>query len=58
LWLKEGFAKFMEFVFTAANYTEFNIWLYFFTMQFSGAMRLDSLRSSHPIEVTLGDLLL
>jgi aminopeptidase N len=58
LWLKEGFASFMEYKFTADNYPEFNIWLNFVTMEMSRAINLDSMRSSHPIEVCPGYLLL
>jgi aminopeptidase N len=53
LWLKEGFASFMEYVFTSHNYPEFKIWLDFVSTEVSAAMRLDSLRNSHPIEVSL-----
>jgi aminopeptidase N len=43
----------MEYVFTSHNYPEFKIWLDFVTTEVSPAMRLDSLRNSHPIEVCL-----
>lgn len=51
LWLKEGFASFMEYVFTGTNYPEFKIWLEFVSTEVMSAMKLDSLRNSHPIEV-------
>ncbi|KAL3120399.1 hypothetical protein niasHT_005720 [Heterodera trifolii] len=53
LWLKEGFACFMEFLFTAKNYPEFKVWSTFVDNTVVRAMGMDSLRNSHPIEVPI-----
>jgi puromycin-sensitive aminopeptidase len=53
LWLKEGFATFMEFLFVSENYPEFNIWLHFANEEIARGMGLDALKSSHPIEVPI-----
>uniref|UniRef100_A0A0N4ZAG9 Aminopeptidase n=1 Tax=Parastrongyloides trichosuri TaxID=131310 RepID=A0A0N4ZAG9_PARTI len=55
LWLKEGFASFMEYVMVGANYPEFNIWQQFLNDEVTSGMALDSLRSSHPIEVPINN---
>lgn len=41
----------MEYMFVGYNYEEFKIWLHFVNDQLAEGLRLDSLRSSHPIEV-------
>jgi aminopeptidase N len=51
LWLKEGFASFMEYMSVAALCPEFNIWLHFLQDNTASGMQLDGLRNSHPIEV-------
>lgn len=51
LWLKEGFASFMEYLFVGANCPEFKIWLHFVNDEVARGFDLDALRSSHPIEV-------
>ncbi|GMR32147.1 hypothetical protein PMAYCL1PPCAC_02342 [Pristionchus mayeri] len=53
LWLKEGFASFMEYLFVGHNYDEFKIWLRFARDEITGGMNLDALRNSHPIEVQI-----
>uniref|UniRef100_A0A914XU65 Aminopeptidase n=1 Tax=Panagrolaimus superbus TaxID=310955 RepID=A0A914XU65_9BILA len=53
LWLKEGFASFMEYLFTAKHCPEFEIWVHFVNDEWASGMGLDCLRSSHPIEVTI-----
>ncbi|CAI5448823.1 unnamed protein product [Caenorhabditis angaria] len=53
LWLKEGFASFMEYSFVGANYPEFKIWLHFVNDELASGMSLDALRNSHPIEVEI-----
>ncbi|KAL3079369.1 hypothetical protein niasHT_037699 [Heterodera trifolii] len=53
LWLKEGFASFTEYLFTDKNYPEFKIWSDFVDAEVVRAMALDSLRSTHPIEVPI-----
>lgn len=54
LWLNEGFASFMENLTTAALYPEFKIWEQFVPGTLIEALELDSLHSSHPIEVEVG----
>ncbi|VDM46294.1 unnamed protein product [Toxocara canis] len=53
LWLKEGFASFMEYMFVGANYPEFKIWLHFVNDELAQGFSLDALKSSHPIEVEI-----
>ncbi|KAL3989469.1 Peptidase M1 family protein [Acanthocheilonema viteae] len=53
LWLKEGFASFMEYMFVGVNYPEFKIWLHFLDDELASGFDLDALRSSHPIEVEI-----
>ncbi|KAI6205137.1 Aminopeptidase [Aphelenchoides besseyi] len=55
LWLKEGFASFMSYVFLGDKYPELNVWTSFLNDEISSAFALDSLRSSHPIEVPIND---
>lgn len=51
LWLNEGFATFMEFLCVDHILPEYRIWPQFITHTQMAAMDLDSLHSSHPIEV-------
>lgn len=51
LWLNEGFASFMEFLCTDSIFPEWDLWSQFINDMWSQAMDLDSLHSSHPIEV-------
>ncbi|CAD5218167.1 unnamed protein product [Bursaphelenchus okinawaensis] len=53
LWLKEGFASFMEYLFVANNKPEFKIWLHFVNDEIASGFNLDSLKSSHPIEIEI-----
>jgi puromycin-sensitive aminopeptidase len=53
LWLKEGFASFMEYLFTSKHCPEFEIWVHFVNDEWASGMGLDCLRSSHPIEVPI-----
>uniref|UniRef100_A0A1I7VNP8 Aminopeptidase n=3 Tax=Loa loa TaxID=7209 RepID=A0A1I7VNP8_LOALO len=53
LWLKEGFASFMEYMFVGVNYPDFKIWLHFVNDELASGFDLDALRSSHPIEVEI-----
>ncbi|KAH7668119.1 CRE-PAM-1 protein, partial [Aphelenchoides avenae] len=55
LWLKEGFASYFEYMFVAATYPEFKIWQHFVQDEVGRGFDLDSLRSSHPIEVEIND---
>lgn len=51
LWLNEGFASFMEYLCLDKIYPEYDIWSQFITDARGGALHLDSLHNSHPIEV-------
>ena len=51
LWLNEGFACFMEYLSSDALFPEWNMWNMFITSEFSRAFELDSMLTSHPIEV-------
>ena len=53
LWLKEGFATFMEYCFVAETYPQFQIWMQFANDEISRAFNLDALKASHPIEVPI-----
>ena len=53
LWLKEGFAKYMENYIGDQLYPEWNLWTDFFTSTYRGALQGDALRTSHPIEVSV-----
>jgi len=54
LWLNEGFASFMENLTTDILYPEYRIWDQFVPNILIEALMLDSLDSSHPIEVNVG----
>ncbi|KAG9243459.1 peptidase family M1-domain-containing protein [Calycina marina] len=51
LWLNEGFATWMSWYSCDKFYPEWKVWQSFVTDTLQGALSLDSLRSSHPIEV-------
>jgi len=51
LWLNEGFATWMSFYSRDQLYPEWRIWTQFIAQDFLMALGLDSLRSTHPIEV-------
>lgn len=51
LWLNEGFATWMSWYSCNKFYPEWKVWQGFVTDTLQGALSLDSLRSSHPIEV-------
>ena len=51
LWLNEGFATWMSWYSCNKFYPEWKIWQSFVTGDLQSALSLDSLRSSHPIEV-------
>lgn len=53
LWLNEGFASFMEHLTVDSLFPSWNIWEQFTTDAMGAALRLDSLRSSHPIQVPI-----
>ena len=54
LWLNEGFATFMGYLCTDFIYPEWEVWKNFISGGILAAMELDSLESSHPIEVPVG----
>jgi len=51
LWLNEGFATWMSWFSCNKFYPEWKVWQGYVTDTLQGALTLDSLRSSHPIEV-------
>lgn len=51
LWLNEGFATWMSWYSCNRFYPEWHVWQSYVTDTLQGALSLDSLRSSHPIEV-------
>jgi puromycin-sensitive aminopeptidase len=53
LWLNEGFASWAENWATDKLYPEYAMWDQFTTGHLSSAMRLDALKSSHPIQVPI-----
>lgn len=55
LWLKEGFAKFMEYFCINQIFPEFQIWNQFWTDVFCRALNCDALDNSHPIEVMVNN---
>src|SRR3989344_3245959 len=55
LWLNEGFASWMEYKSTNHLSPEFEIWTQFLTDERIPVLTLDSLSSSHPIEVEVLD---
>ena len=54
LWLKEGFATWASFLATDHICPHLNIWDQFLTVERLSALHLDSLDSSHPIEIPDG----
>lgn len=51
LWLNEGFATWMSWYSCNSFYPEWKVWQTYVIDNLQGALSLDSLRSSHPIEV-------
>jgi aminopeptidase 2 len=51
LWLNEGFATWMSWYSCHAFYPEWNVWQTYVIDSLQQALSLDSLRSSHPVEV-------
>lgn len=54
LWLKEGYASFLEFLCVDFLFPEYDIWTQFVTNTYIRALELDALKNSHPIEVPVG----
>ncbi|CAI2170148.1 17754_t:CDS:10 [Funneliformis geosporum] len=55
LWLNEGFATWAGNFAVDKFFPDWDIWTQFVTEGFQSALQLDSLRSSHPIEVPVND---
>jgi len=53
IWLNEGFAAWCEHFCVDALYPDFKIWEQYSTDAFGAALRLDSLKTSHPIIVPI-----
>ncbi len=51
LWLNEGFASYIEYLAVDKMFPKWDIWTQFATSDLNVALRLDSLTSTHPIEV-------
>ena len=51
LWLNEGFASWIEYLCVDYCHPEYEIWTQFLSQDYSHALGLDGLSSSHPIEV-------
>lgn len=54
LWLNEGFASWTETFATHSLFPSWNMWDQFGAQHLASALSLDSLRSSHPIQVPIG----
>jgi puromycin-sensitive aminopeptidase len=54
LWLNEGFASWIEYLCVDNCMPELDIWTNFVSSAYASALELDSLKSSHPIEVPVG----
>ena len=53
LWLNEGFASWIEYPCLERFMPEYHTWQQIFSLEYARALSLDSLKSSHPIEVQL-----
>jgi aminopeptidase 2 len=51
LWLNEGFATFVGWMAVDHLYPEWDVWTQFVIGDLANGLSLDSLRSSHPIQV-------
>ena len=54
LWLNEGFASWIEYLAVDHCFPEWDIWTSFISSDLNRALKLDSLKSSHPVEVEVG----
>lgn len=57
LWLNEGFATWVGWLAVDHLHPDYQVWTQFVTEAVQTAQQLDSLRSSHPIEVPVKDAL-
>lgn len=55
LWLNEGFANYIEYQCIDSIFPEWKVWEDFTHSDMGDALRLDALKSSHPIEVPIKD---
>ncbi|CAG8500743.1 10650_t:CDS:10, partial [Ambispora leptoticha] len=55
LWLNEGFATWVGYLAIDEIFPDWDIWTQFVVEGFQQGLKLDSLRSSHPIEVPVND---
>jgi len=55
LWLKEGFASFMQYMATHYCHPEYQIWGQYVNDEVIRALDMDALDNSHPIEVAVGN---
>jgi aminopeptidase N len=53
LWLNEGFASWIEYLATDKNFPEWDMWTQFVIDEQQGALKLDALANTHPIEVPI-----
>jgi len=53
LWLNEGFASYIEYLAVNHIFPEWDMWTEFVSNDFGGALSLDSLKHTHPIEVAV-----
>lgn len=53
LWLNEGFASWIEYLATDRNFPEWDMWTQFVVDEQQGALKLDALENTHPIEVAI-----
>ncbi|MFA6520259.1 MAG: M1 family metallopeptidase [Candidatus Paceibacterota bacterium] len=51
LWLNEGFASYIEYLAVDKLFPKWDIWTQFITNDLGVALRLDALKTTHPIEV-------
>ncbi len=51
LWLNEGFASFIEYLAVDKLFQKWDIWTQFSTNDLGVALRLDALKTTHPIEI-------
>ncbi|HUD05427.1 MAG TPA: M1 family metallopeptidase [Candidatus Saccharimonadales bacterium] len=53
LWLNEGFASWIEYLATDKIFPEWEMWTQFIVDEQEGALKLDALVNTHPVQVTI-----